>query len=45
MKPTGIVRISIHAPYEGSDSEALEKARTDMISIHAPYEGSDDVVH
>ena len=35
------VRISIHTPYEGSDSMASVIALVGDISIHTPYEGSD----
>ena len=36
------IRISIHAPREGSDDSASSKVFSISISIHAPREGSDD---
>ena len=33
--------ISIHAPRVGSDFDAYDRDRGDMISIHAPRVGSD----
>ena len=36
-----IVKISIHAPREGSDEAPKSAISADLISIHAPREGSD----
>ena len=41
LLPAQDTKISIHAPREGSDLQALYEAADDEISIHAPREGSD----
>ena len=39
------IRISIHAPREGSDDSASSKVFSISISIHAPREGSDQITY
>ena len=34
-------KVSIHAPYAGSDAAEAQKDRDFQVSIHAPYAGSD----
>ena len=34
-------KVSIHAPYAGSDADGSEAAPRIKVSIHAPYAGSD----